>query len=181
MRVPPEHGVSAARWIELFMDGGGRCPASRRFKAGSVLAVHLTNCAEYALAFLAVAHLGGVITTSNPVYTAAELAHQWKDAGMSMCVRVYAGLCISECARRRDARAHVRRSARRRDGGAGTPARRAARCRRGGAGVRPGGVGTAARVWRAGRRAGAALRYPLLKRHDGAAKGRRADAREHYG
>jgi len=38
---------------------------------------------EYAVAFLAVASLGGAVTTSNPLYTADELARQLVDSGAS--------------------------------------------------------------------------------------------------
>ncbi|HWT02519.1 MAG TPA: 4-coumarate--CoA ligase family protein [Pyrinomonadaceae bacterium] len=53
---------------------------SRGMRKGDVLAIFSPNLVEYAVAFHAVAALGGVVTTVNPLYTAAEVAHQLKDA-----------------------------------------------------------------------------------------------------
>lgn len=52
----------------------------RGFGKGDVFAIYSPNLPEYAIAFHAVALLGGIVTTANPLYTAAELAHQLKDA-----------------------------------------------------------------------------------------------------
>jgi acyl-CoA synthetase (AMP-forming)/AMP-acid ligase II len=54
--------------------------AHRGFKKGETLAIYSPNIPEYAIAFHAVASLGGIVTTINPLYTADELAHQIKDA-----------------------------------------------------------------------------------------------------
>ncbi|HXV42122.1 MAG TPA: 4-coumarate--CoA ligase family protein [Anaerolineae bacterium] len=53
--------------------------AQRGFKKGDVFAIYSPNVPEYAVAFLAVASLGGVNTTINPLYTAGELANQLND------------------------------------------------------------------------------------------------------
>jgi len=55
--------------------------ARRGFRQGDVFAIYSPNLPEYAVAFHAVALLGGVITTVNPAYTAEELSRQMKDAG----------------------------------------------------------------------------------------------------
>jgi acyl-CoA synthetase (AMP-forming)/AMP-acid ligase II len=55
--------------------------ARRGFKKGDVFAIYSPNVPEYAVAFHAVATLGGINTTINPLYTPHELAHQLKDAG----------------------------------------------------------------------------------------------------
>ncbi len=55
--------------------------ARRGFRQGDVLAIYSPNCPEYAVAFNAVASLGGINTTVNPLYTADELANQLKDSG----------------------------------------------------------------------------------------------------
>lgn len=52
----------------------------RGFKKGEVFAIYSPNLPEYAIAFHAVATLGGVVTTINPLYTADELAHQLNDS-----------------------------------------------------------------------------------------------------
>ena len=56
------------------------------FGKGDVLAIYSSNLPEYAVAFLAVASLGGINTTINPLYTAAELAHQLNDSGARFMV-----------------------------------------------------------------------------------------------
>lgn len=55
--------------------------AKRGLKKGDVFAIYSPNLPEYAVAFHAVASLGGINTTVNPLYTAHELANQLKDAG----------------------------------------------------------------------------------------------------
>lgn len=51
------------------------------FQKGDVMNVHLHNCQQYVVTFLACAQLGGVASTSNPAYVAAELANQHVDSG----------------------------------------------------------------------------------------------------
>ena len=55
--------------------------AKRGLKKGDVFAIYSPNLPEYAVAFHAVASLGAINTTVNPLYTAHELANQLKDAG----------------------------------------------------------------------------------------------------
>jgi acyl-CoA synthetase (AMP-forming)/AMP-acid ligase II len=55
--------------------------AARGLKKGDVFAIYSPNCPDYAVVFHAVASLGGINTTINPVYTADEMAHQLGDAG----------------------------------------------------------------------------------------------------
>ncbi|MGH7340088.1 MAG: AMP-binding protein, partial [Candidatus Rokuibacteriota bacterium] len=50
------------------------------FRKGDVFAIYSPNVPEYAVIFLAVASLGGVNTTANPLYTAGELAKQLQDS-----------------------------------------------------------------------------------------------------
>jgi acyl-CoA synthetase (AMP-forming)/AMP-acid ligase II len=54
--------------------------ARRGFKKGEVFGIFSTNCPEYGIVFHAVAMLGGISTTINPLYTAEEAAFQLKDA-----------------------------------------------------------------------------------------------------
>ena len=54
--------------------------ARRGFKKGDVFAIYSPNLPEYAIIFLAVASLGGINTTANPLYTADELAKQLADS-----------------------------------------------------------------------------------------------------
>src|SRR5262250_187930 len=62
--------------------------ATRGFKKGDVLAIYSPNVPEYAVIFLAVASLGGINTTANPLYTADELAKQLKDARARFLITV---------------------------------------------------------------------------------------------
>src|SRR5690349_6399325 len=54
--------------------------ARRGFQKGDALAIFSPNIPEYVIAFHAVASLGGITTTINPLYTAGELANQIRDA-----------------------------------------------------------------------------------------------------
>ena len=60
----------------------------RGFRKGDVLAIYCPNMPEYALVFNAVASVGGINTTVNPLYTAAELAKQLNDANAKLLVTV---------------------------------------------------------------------------------------------
>src|SRR5215831_8829816 len=62
--------------------------AGRGFKKGERLALYSPNVPEYAVAFHAVASLGGVLTTVNPLYTVGELAKQLNDSGARFLLTV---------------------------------------------------------------------------------------------
>ena len=47
----------------------------------NVCAIHCLNCPEYAIAFLAVATVGGVCTMASPLFNESELTTQLKDSG----------------------------------------------------------------------------------------------------
>jgi acyl-CoA synthetase (AMP-forming)/AMP-acid ligase II len=55
--------------------------SQRGLRKGDVVAIYSPNCAEYAVVFHAVASLGAINTTVNPLYTADELATQLRDSG----------------------------------------------------------------------------------------------------
>src|SRR5688572_1199959 len=52
---------------------------ARGFGKGDVFAICSPNLPEYAIAFHAIASLGGTVTTINPLYTADEIANQCND------------------------------------------------------------------------------------------------------
>ncbi len=54
--------------------------ARRGFKKGEVFAIFSPNCLESAITFHAVAMLGGINTTLNPLYTTEEASFQLRDA-----------------------------------------------------------------------------------------------------
>ncbi len=60
----------------------------RGFGKGDVFAIYSPNLPEYAIIFFAVAAVGGINTTINPLYTADELTHQLKDAGARYLITV---------------------------------------------------------------------------------------------
>ena len=62
--------------------------AERSFGKGDVFAHYAPNLPEYAVAFHAVATVGGVNTTANPLLTAEELAAQLKDCRARFLVTV---------------------------------------------------------------------------------------------
>jgi acyl-CoA synthetase (AMP-forming)/AMP-acid ligase II len=62
--------------------------ATRGFKKGEVFGILSPNVPEYAIAFYAVATLGGIVSPVNPLYTEHEIAHQLKDAGARFLVTV---------------------------------------------------------------------------------------------
>ena len=62
--------------------------ARRGFKKGDVFAIYSPNVPEYAVIFLAVATVGGINTTVNPLYTADELAKQLTDSRARFLVTV---------------------------------------------------------------------------------------------
>ena len=77
------------------VDGVARAAAGlerRGFGKGDVLAIYCPNLPEYAIVFLAVAALGAINTTVNPLYTVEELATQLRDSGARLLVTVPAFL-----------------------------------------------------------------------------------------
>jgi acyl-CoA synthetase (AMP-forming)/AMP-acid ligase II len=66
--------------------------AERGFGKGDIFAHYAPNLPEYAVAFHAVAAVGGVNTTANPLLTADELAGQLRDCGARLLVTVPAQL-----------------------------------------------------------------------------------------
>jgi acyl-CoA synthetase (AMP-forming)/AMP-acid ligase II len=62
--------------------------AARGFARGDVLAIYSPNVPEYAVAFHAVASLGGITTTVNPLYTTRELAQQLSDCNAKFLLTV---------------------------------------------------------------------------------------------
>lgn len=68
--------------------------SQRGFRKGEVFGILSPNCPEYAIAFHAIAILGGIATPINPLYLKHEIAHQLKDAGARFLVTVPA--CIEK-------------------------------------------------------------------------------------
>jgi acyl-CoA synthetase (AMP-forming)/AMP-acid ligase II len=66
--------------------------ARRGFRKGDVFAIYSPNLPEYAVVFDAVASLGGINTTVNPLYTAAELTNQLRDCRARFLITVPAVL-----------------------------------------------------------------------------------------
>ena len=64
----------------------------RGFGKGDVFGILSSNNPDYAIAFHAIALVGGIVTPINPLYTDHEIAHQLKDAGARFLVTVPACL-----------------------------------------------------------------------------------------
>jgi acyl-CoA synthetase (AMP-forming)/AMP-acid ligase II len=58
----------------------------RSLRKGDVFALLAPNSLEYVLAFQAVLHAGGVVTTINPLSTCAEIAKQLADSNARFCL-----------------------------------------------------------------------------------------------
>jgi acyl-CoA synthetase (AMP-forming)/AMP-acid ligase II len=67
--------------LALRIRHAARSLVSRGYRKGDVFAIYSANLPEYAIAFHAIATIGGVVTTVDPRYTANELAYQLNDAG----------------------------------------------------------------------------------------------------
>ena len=84
---PSGRTLSYARLAESVRAGAAGL-AERGFGKGDVFAHFAPNLPEYAVAFHAVASLGGVNTTASPLLTAEELARQLRDCGARLLVTV---------------------------------------------------------------------------------------------
>jgi acyl-CoA synthetase (AMP-forming)/AMP-acid ligase II len=73
----------------------------RGFRKGDVFAHYAPNLPEYAVTFHAVARLGGVNTTANPLLTADELTRQLSDCGARLLVTVPDRLEVAKVAAER--------------------------------------------------------------------------------
>ena len=71
---------------------------ARGYGAGQVVAIMAPNMPDFATVFHAVGYAGGTVTTINPTYTAAEVAHQLKDAKATLLITIPAFLPIAEAA-----------------------------------------------------------------------------------
>src|SRR5687767_6628717 len=60
----------------------------RGFKKGEVFGILSPNCPDYAIAFHAVATLGGIVTPINPLSTKHEIKHQLKDCSARFLVTI---------------------------------------------------------------------------------------------
>src|SRR5262245_36790653 len=64
--------------------------AARGIGKGDVVGIWAPNMPEYPIVFHAVARLGAVLTTANPVYTPEELAFQLRDANARLLITIAA-------------------------------------------------------------------------------------------
>jgi acyl-CoA synthetase (AMP-forming)/AMP-acid ligase II len=62
--------------------------AARGLRPGDVVAIFSPNLPEYAVAFHGVATAGGINTTANALYTAAELAFQLADSAARFLITI---------------------------------------------------------------------------------------------
>jgi acyl-CoA synthetase (AMP-forming)/AMP-acid ligase II len=60
--------------------------SQRNLGKGDVIGIVSPNVLEYAIAFHAIATIGAIVTTINPLYTAEEISLQLKDAGARLLI-----------------------------------------------------------------------------------------------
>ena len=53
----------------------GSALTKQGFKKGDVITIFSPNCPEYAIMYLAVAGIGGIVSAVNPVYTVGRFGH----------------------------------------------------------------------------------------------------------
>jgi acyl-CoA synthetase (AMP-forming)/AMP-acid ligase II len=82
----PTGRVVTYRELRALIDRCRTALTARGLGRGDVLCLYSPNVPEYAAVFFAVAELGGVNTTANPMYGADELARQLKDSGAKLLV-----------------------------------------------------------------------------------------------
>ncbi|KRF33345.1 long-chain-fatty-acid--CoA ligase [Yonghaparkia sp. Soil809] len=68
------------------IDRVARALADRGVTAGDRVALVLPNCPQHVIAFYAVLRLGAIVVEHNPLYTAAELKHQFADHGARVAI-----------------------------------------------------------------------------------------------
>ncbi|GLX50361.1 acyl-CoA synthetase [Streptomyces hygroscopicus subsp. hygroscopicus] len=73
--------------------------ASVGVKAGDRVAVHLPNCPQFVIAMLAALRLGAVHVPVNPMFQAAELAHELEDCGATAAITLDTLVPLLEAAR----------------------------------------------------------------------------------
>ncbi len=61
---------------------------ARGFGKGDALCIYSPNIPEYSAVFFGVSSIGGINTTANPMYGAAELAKQLRDSGARLMITV---------------------------------------------------------------------------------------------
>src|SRR3954465_12818181 len=66
--------------------------ARRGIAKGDVVPLYAPNAPDYVIAFHAIAALGAVVTTINPIYTVDELAFQLEHAGARALISGTGGL-----------------------------------------------------------------------------------------
>lgn len=72
--------------------------AAQGIGPGSVVALMAPNSPDFAVVFHAIAYAGATLTTINPTYTSAEVAHQLADAGAVMLITIPALLPTAQAA-----------------------------------------------------------------------------------
>ena len=80
-------GMTAAEFMAQVKQLAGGLTA-RGMGTGKTVALMSPNLPHYCVVFHAVAWAGGTITTINPTYTAAEVAHQLRDSGADLLITI---------------------------------------------------------------------------------------------
>ena len=55
-------------------------------RKGDRVGLMMQNCPQFVIAYFGTLQAGGIVTSTSPIYTAREAAHQWQDAGASVII-----------------------------------------------------------------------------------------------
>lgn len=55
-------------------------------RRGDRVGLMMQNCPQFVIAYFGALHAGGTVTSTSPIYTPREAAHQWQDAGAKVII-----------------------------------------------------------------------------------------------
>ncbi|MEP2783735.1 MAG: AMP-binding protein [Pseudoruegeria sp.] len=84
---PSGRSLTAAAFMDQVKRFAGGITAAG-YGSGKTVALMAPNIPEYCVVFHGVAWAGGTITTLNPTYTSAEVAHQMNDSGADLLITI---------------------------------------------------------------------------------------------
>jgi long-chain acyl-CoA synthetase len=74
------------RYVDELVDRFATALADIGVKKGSVVAIMLPNCPQFAIAYYGALRAGAIVTTLNPLYTAREAEFQLNDSGSEILI-----------------------------------------------------------------------------------------------
>ncbi|MBN2495082.1 MAG: long-chain fatty acid--CoA ligase [Deltaproteobacteria bacterium] len=74
------------RQLKRYVDSFAAALVDLGVGKGDVIGLRLPNCIHFVIAYYAAMKIGAVITANNPLYKAAEIEHQFSDAGAKVLI-----------------------------------------------------------------------------------------------